>query len=127
MSNAVTRGYLNGFLREHSRPMIGYEEIMSLKKYCFICALFTIVRAVIKGGLPSEYAIQLSDMYCQRMDVMTSAQEIDRLLLSAGIDFCKKVLTPSESIAHTPKLCWSISATISLNLSKQKHYHLWWG
>ena len=96
MSNAITRGDLNGFLREHSRPMIGYVGIMSLNplhqaKYCFICALFTIVRAAIKGGLSSEYALQLSDMYCQRMDVMTSAQEIDRLLLSAGIDFCKKV------------------------------------
>ena len=96
MSNAIMRGDLNGFLHEHSRPMVGYVGIMSLNplhqaKYCFVCALFTIVRAAIKGGLSAEYGLQLSDMYCQRMDVMTSAQEIDQLLLSAGIDFCKKV------------------------------------
>lgn len=96
MANAIMRGDVNGFIQEHNRPMIGYVGIMSLNplqqaKYGFICAIFSITRAAIKGGLSAEYALQLSDIYCQRMDVMTSAQEIDLLLLSAGVDFCKKV------------------------------------
>lgn len=96
MSKTIIDGDAEAFLREQRKPFIGTVGQMSFDslrqaKYTFVCAIFSISRAAIEGGLPSEYALELSDMYCQRMDTMETKQEIEHLLVSAGVDYCHKV------------------------------------
>lgn len=96
MERAIMQGDADAFTVEYRKPMIGIIGQMSFNslrqaKYIFLCAIFSICRAAIEGGLPSEYSLQLSDMYCQRMDAMTSTKQIEQLIFSAGIDYCKKV------------------------------------
>lgn len=94
--NAIVNGDVDAFLREHYRPLVGSIGQMSLDplrqaKYAFLCAIFPISRAAIQGGVPSEYAFQISDTYCQRMDELKTVQEVEQLLVSAGVDFCQTV------------------------------------
>ena len=93
---AIMRGDAEAFTAEYRKPMIGAVGQMSLNplrqtQYAFLCTIYGISRAAVQGGLPSEYSLQLSDMYCQRMDTMTSIRQIEQLMFSAGIDYCKKV------------------------------------
>ena len=96
MEKAIMQGDADAFTVEYRKPMIGAIGQMSLNplrqaKYTFMCAILSINHAAIEGGLPSEYALQLCDMYCQRMDVMTSIHQVEQLIYSAGVDHCKKV------------------------------------
>ena len=96
MEKAIMRGDADAFTVEYRKPMIGAIGQMSLDplrqaKYTFMCAILSISHAAIEGGLSSEYALQLCDMYCQRMDVMTSIHQVEQLIYSAGVDYCKKV------------------------------------
>ncbi len=96
MSKPIKDGDAEAFLLEQKKPFIGSVGPMSFDslrqaKYTFVCAIFSISRAAIEGGLPPEYALDLSDMYCQRMDTMETKQEIEQLLVSAGVNYCQKV------------------------------------
>ena len=48
-------------------------------------------RAAIRGGLPAETAFSLSDLYCQRADVLTEIPLIQNLTFTMLMDFCGKV------------------------------------
>ncbi len=107
MESAIIRGDANAFLEEYKKPMIGSLGQMSLNplqqaKYGFICGIFNISRAAIKGGLPTEYSLELSDIYCQQMDAMNSIQQIDKLIVSAGIDYCNKVKQYGKQNKYSP-------------------------
>lgn len=60
-------------------------------KYNFVAYVTLISRAAIKGGMDEEEALTLSDLYCQRMDMMTQAIDILRTLYEMSLDFCRKV------------------------------------
>lgn len=61
------------------------------QKYAFICMATLASRAAIRGGLPSETAFSLSDLYCQRADVLTEIPLIQNLTFTMLADYCDKV------------------------------------
>ena len=66
-------------------------DAMRQRRYSFISFATLITRAAIRGGLPEETAFLLSDLYCQRMDSLTSPAAMDQLTLGMAMDFCEKV------------------------------------
>ena len=60
-------------------------------RYSYISFATLVSRAAIRGGLSMETAFLLSDLYCQRMDVLTERSDIERLVVDMTMDFCEKV------------------------------------
>ena len=92
---AIENGDISRLSQAYHRPLNGHIGRMSLNdlrqaKYCFVCFMFMASRAAVKGGLPLELAMQMSDLYCQRMDEITSVQTINTLTYTALEDFCRK-------------------------------------
>ena len=71
-------------------------------RYVFIGFVTLITRAAVRGGLSAETAFSLSDVYCQRMDVMTDPDRIARLLYSSAMDFCHRVKEARADAGHSP-------------------------
>lgn len=63
------------------------------QKYSFICLTTLASRAAIRGGLATETALNLSDLYCQRADLLGGATQIQNLTYKMLVDFCDKVNT----------------------------------
>ena len=61
------------------------------QKYSFICMATLASRSAIRGGLPAETAFSLSDLYCQRADLLTEISLIQNLTFTMLMDFCGKV------------------------------------
>ena len=61
------------------------------QKYSFICMATLVSRAAIRGGLNAETAFSLSDLYCQRADLLTEIPLIRNLTFTMLMDFCGKV------------------------------------
>lgn len=72
---------------------IGRMSVNDLRqeKYSFICLATLISRAAIRGGLNAETAFSLSDLYCQRADLLTEIPLIQNLTFTMMMDFCGKV------------------------------------
>ena len=67
------------------------DDPLRQMKYSFVAYITIVSRAAIKGGMDEEEALTLSDLYCQRVDVMTQAIDILRTLYEMSLDFCRKV------------------------------------
>lgn len=67
------------------------EDPLRQMKYHFVGFTMIVSRAAIKGGMDEEEALTLSDLYCQRVDVMTQAIDILRTFYEMSMDFCRKV------------------------------------
>lgn len=61
------------------------------QKYSFICLATLVSRAAISGGLSAETAFHLSDLYCQRADLLTEIALVQNLTFTMLMDFCGKV------------------------------------
>lgn len=61
------------------------------QKYSFICMATLASRAAIRGGLDTETSFSLSDLYCQRADLLTELPLIQNLTFTMLMDFCGKV------------------------------------
>ena len=61
------------------------------QKYSFICLATLVSRAAIRGGLSEETAFNLSDLYCQRADLLTEIPLIQNLTFTMMMDYCGKV------------------------------------
>ena len=61
------------------------------EKYAFICLATLASRAAIRGGLLPETAFNLSDLYCQRADLLTEIPLLHNLCFTMLMDFCGKV------------------------------------
>jgi AraC-like DNA-binding protein len=72
---------------------VGRMSVNELRqqKYAFIIIAALSSRAAIRGGLPVETAFSLSDLYCQRADVLTEIPLIQNLTFTMLMDFCGKV------------------------------------
>ncbi len=72
---------------------VGRMSVSELRqqKYAFISMATLSSRAAIRGGLPAETAFSLSDLYCQRADLMTEIPLIQNLTFTMLMDFCGKV------------------------------------
>ena len=67
------------------------DDPLRQMKYSFVAYITIVSRAAIKGGMDEEEALTLSDLYCQRVDVMTQAIDIIREFHEVSMDFCRKV------------------------------------
>ena len=61
------------------------------QKYAFVCLATLVSRAAIRGGLVAETAFNLSDLYCQRADLLTEIPLLQNLTFTMIMDFCGKV------------------------------------
>ena len=92
----VAAGDTEGLAQYLRKPEQGTQGKMSDNplrslKYSFVGYVVILSRAAIKGGMDEEEALTLSDLYCQRVDVMTQAIDILRAYYEASMDFCRKV------------------------------------
>lgn len=61
------------------------------QKYAFICMATLCSRAAIRGGMDAETAFSLSDLYCQRMDLLTDLTQIQHITFAMLTDYCDRV------------------------------------
>ena len=72
------------------------------QKYSFICMVTLASRSAIRGGLPSETAFSLSDLYCQRIDLLSDLTHIQNLTFTMMTDYCDRVRAVQERPAVSP-------------------------
>ena len=95
---------LNTAIRRPQYGSIGRMSLNDLRqaRYEFICMMYACSRAAIAGGLNPEYAYQLSDLFCQRMDGMTRIDEINFYSRECMRQFCRKVAENKHAENHSP-------------------------
>lgn len=96
--NAIESGnkaQLERCLNTPTRGRIGRMSSNDLRqqKYSVICMATLASRAAIRGGLPSETAFSLSDLYCQRVDLLSDIQLIQNMTYTMLVDYCDRVQT----------------------------------
>lgn len=95
------------FAPYHGR--IGRMSLNELRqqKYSFICLATLASRAAIRGGLDEETAFSLSDLYCQRADLLADIPLIQNLTFTMLTDFCSKVreLRKQPDLSPTTQKC----------------------
>ncbi|MCR5450816.1 MAG: helix-turn-helix domain-containing protein [Solobacterium sp.] len=75
---------------------------MRQQKYAFICLATLVSRAAIRGGLEPETAFSLSDLYCQRIDLLTDPSLIQNMTMTMLTNFCEKVRENNKRPDTTP-------------------------
>lgn len=108
ISQAVEIGNLEELKRQRRRRILGRLGVLSLDpdrqmRYMFVTAAAVISRAAMRGGLHFEKAYSMADIYCQRMDTMTSPSDIEQLQNQMIEDFCRAVSTVKTG-KYTPKV-----------------------
>ena len=95
---------LNTAIRRPRYGSIGRMSLNDLRqaRYEFICMMYASSRAAIQGRLTPEHSYQLSDLFCQRMDGMTRADEINLYAQECMRQFCRKVAENKHAAAYTP-------------------------
>ena len=66
-------------------------SVLQQYKYELVSLATLISRAAIRGGLSAETAFNLSDIYCQRADLLNEPESVQRLTVQMMTDFCRKV------------------------------------
>lgn len=94
--DAIALGRSDLLLKHMMSPPGGSIGMMSpnpvrQRRYTFISFATLVTRAAIRGALPEETAFLLSDLYCQRMDSLSSIAAMDQLTVNMAKDFCEKV------------------------------------
>lgn len=104
--NAIINGdeiALNAAMRRPTYGSIGRMSLNDIRqaRYEFICMTYACSRAAIKGGLAHEYSFQLSDLYCQRMDSMNRADEINLYALECMRNFACEVAKNKHTAGYS--------------------------
>lgn len=104
--NAITQGDESALQYAMNRSIYGSIGRMSLNeirqaRYEFICMVFAACRAAITGGLPEETAFTLSDSMCQKMDSMSTIEEINKYSKKCMLELCRQVHNNSQSNHHS--------------------------
>jgi AraC-like DNA-binding protein len=118
--NAVEQGNRSLLERRLATPMSGRIGRMSAndlrqEKYSFIALATLSSRAAIRGGVPAETAFSLSDLYCQRVDLMKEIESIHELAYRMLIEYCDRVREIRERPIATPTIHRAL-AYISVHL-----------
>lgn len=67
------------------------SDALRQEKYIFIALATVTARAAIRGGLSEETVLNLSDLYCQRMDSLSEPALIKDLSIRMLLDYCDRV------------------------------------
>ena len=105
--NAIAQGSPSQLAHSLYAPRKGQVGRMSgddlrQEKYSFVVIAALASRASIRGGLPAELSFSLSDLYCQRADVLTDAAKIRELCGKMLTDYCERVLQKKEQPTASP-------------------------
>lgn len=105
--NAIARGSPSQLAHSLYAPRKGQVGRMSgddlrQEKYSFVVIAALASRAAIRGGLPAELSFSLSDLYCQRADVLTDAAKIRELCGKMLTDYCERVRQKKEQPTASP-------------------------
>ena len=84
-------------------------------KYELVSLATLISRAAIRGGLSQETSFNLSDIYCQRADLLTDSESVQKLSYQMILDFCRKVGELHQSSSVSP-LILKCTEYISIHL-----------
>ncbi|MDD6194869.1 MAG: AraC family transcriptional regulator [Lachnospiraceae bacterium] len=84
-------------------------------KNIFITAVVLVSRAAIKGGLPSEEALSLSDQYIQHAENHVNASQIEHLQHNMVLDYASRVAELQQG-QHYDQFMRSVSAYIREHL-----------
>ena len=105
--SAIESGNPELLVRRLSAPVrgrIGRMSVSDLRqaKYSLICLATLISRAAIRGGLDEETSFNLSDVYCQRADMLQDIDSLKQLTYNMMVDFCKEVMQVRGKTAISP-------------------------
>lgn len=112
------------------------------EKYAFIAMATLAARAAIRGGLPAEISLSLSDLYCQRADSLSEDGKVHELCGRMLTDYCERVhqiqkqpavspatrrclefisthLHESISLSQLSKVCGLCTRSLSLNFKSE--------
>ena len=112
--SAIEKGSKSQLEQSLYSPMHGRIGRMSVsdlrqEKYSFICMATLASRAAIRGGLPSETAFSMSDLYCQRVDLLSDIQLIQNMAYTMLVDYCDRV----REIQQRPVVSQVVQSCIS--------------
>ena len=107
LCNAIELGSRVQLEQRLSVPAPGQAGRMSSQdlqqeKYLFISLATLVSRAAIRGGLPTETAFTLSDLYCQRIDALEDVSAIRELCGRMMLDYCDRVREIRQRPAASP-------------------------
>ena|GEM_PF-811392 len=71
--------------------LLSKKSELQNQKYLAITAVTLATRYAMEGGLPSETAYHLSDVYIQKLDELHRSREVDAMLKRALIEFAEQV------------------------------------
>lgn len=96
LCNAIELGNRSQLEQRLSVPVSGKvgrmsERNVQQEKFSFIALVTLVSRAAIRGGLPAETAMNLSDLYCQRIDLTNDVAPIQDLCYRMMLDYCDRV------------------------------------
>ena len=105
--NAIETGnrrHLEQCLYMPYRGRVGKMSSSELRqqKYSFICMATLASRAAIRGGLQAEAAFSLSDLYCQRIDLLSDLTHIQNMTFTMLTDYCDRVRDIQKRPAVSP-------------------------
>lgn len=95
--------------------ILAVDQIRQIKN-TFIVSATLVSRAAIRGGMTIEDAMQLSDAYIQKCEILNSPDRIINLQYHMVLDFTEQVNTIRGGI-HTSKLTIDVSNYILHHLS----------
>ena len=112
--SAVEQGNRAQLERRLMTPASGRVGRMSAddlqqEKYSFIALATLASRAAIRGGLPAETALSLSDLYCQRADRARGIGNIQELSYRMLTEYCDRVREIRKNPAVTPVIRKALS------------------
>ena len=98
------RAMLERSLFATHRGRVGRMSLNELRqqKYSFVCMAVLASRAAIRGGLDAETAFNLSDLYCQRADLLTEDAQIQNLTFTMLMDYCGRVREVRKQPSASP-------------------------
>ncbi|SDZ57282.1 YSIRK-targeted surface antigen transcriptional regulator [Evansella caseinilytica] len=104
MLKNVELGNEAGLLRFINEPFITHEGVLANNsirqaKNTYIVTITLITRAAIRGGLETEVAFQLSDLYIQQIEKLSTLEAIQTLCQEALFNFTKRVAEVRYSVS----------------------------
>lgn len=91
-------GRIDELIRSFTSNGLGHlsDNPLRNRQYLFVAAMTLVTRFAVEGGLETEAAYNMSDLYIQKMDLCTSPDEIVELYRVAAYDFTNKVRNCSK-------------------------------
>lgn len=112
---SLLRELLNSIPNQIKAGEMAKDTIRQLKNMG-ICSATVSSRAAIEGGLDCQTAFRLSDLYIQKLEIMTDASAIYNLYNEMMIDFATRTMQTKYPCSGNSKLFQQCAHYVSQNL-----------